>query len=84
VANLNNYLSDGGKTVKLFEVRKRIHEADEAELRELLAECDKELLSLRTQALIQQIPNPMRIRHVRKLIARAQTELNARAATAAR
>jgi len=83
MADLNNYLTGGGKTVKLHEVRERVHEADEGELKEILKDCDKELLNLRTQALVQQIPNPMRIRHVRKLIARVQTELNAREQKAA-
>ena len=83
MADLNNYLTGGGKTVKLHEVRERVHEADEGELKEVLKDCDKELLNLRTQALVQQIPNPMRIRHVRKLIARVQTELTAREQKAA-
>ena len=42
-----------------------------------------ELFNLRTQSIVQQLPNPMRIRHVRKLIARVQTELNARRKTEA-
>lgn len=79
MADLNNYLSDGGKSVKLHEVRERVHQAEEAELQDVLKDCDTELLKLRTQALLQQVPNPMRIRHVKKLIARVKTELNARA-----
>ena len=79
MADLNNFVSGGGKTVKLHEVRERVHQADEAELLELLKACDLELFNLRTQALMQQVPNPMRIRHVKKLIARVKTELNARA-----
>ena len=79
MADLNNFVSGGGKTVKLHEVRERVHQADEAELLEVLKACDLELFNLRTQALMQQVPNPMRIRHVKKLIARVKTELNARA-----
>jgi len=79
VADLNNFVSGGGSTVKLHEVRERVHQADGAELLELLKACDLELFNLRTQALMQQVPNPMRIRHVKKLIARVKTELNARA-----
>ncbi len=78
MADLNNYVSGGGKTVKTHEIRERIHGADEAELREVLKDCEMELFNLRTQGMVQQLPNPMRIRHVRKLIARVQTELNAR------
>jgi large subunit ribosomal protein L29 len=78
VADLNNYISGGGKTVKIHEVRERVHSADDAELREILDDCSRELLNLRTQAMLQQVPNPMRIRHVRKLIARVQTEQTAR------
>ena len=80
MADLNNFVSGGGKTVKLHEVRERVHQADEAELLELLKACDLELFQLRTQAFLQQqVANPMRIRHVKKLIARVKTELNARA-----
>ena len=79
MADLNNYVSGGGKTVKTHEIRERIHGAEEGELREVLKDCEMELFNLRTQSMVQQLPNPMRIRHVRKLIARVQTELNARA-----
>ncbi len=84
MAELNNYLSGGGKTVHLHEVRERVRDADEAELREILTDCETELLNLRTQAMLQQVPNPMRIKAVRKLIARVQTEQNARAQKAQR
>lgn len=80
MAQLSNYISEGDKKVHLHEVRERVREADEAELRELLRDCERELFDLRTQSLVQGLPNPMRIRHVRKLIARIQTELNARQA----
>ena len=79
MADLNNYLSSGDSKVKLHEIRDRVREADEAELKDILKGCERELFDLRTQAIVQQLPNPMRIRHVRKLIARVQTELNARA-----
>jgi ribosomal protein L29 len=45
----------------------------------LQRDCEREIFELRTQAVVQQLPNPMRIRHIRKLIARIQTELTARA-----
>ena len=78
MADLNNYISGGGKTVKLHEIRERVTKADDAELRSILDDCARELLDLRTQSMLQQVPNPMRIRHVRKLIARVQTEQSAR------
>ena len=78
MADLNNYVSGGGKTVKLHEIRERVTKADDAELRSILDDCARELLDLRTQSMLQQVPNPMRIRHVRKLIARVQTEQSAR------
>jgi len=78
VADLNNYISSGDAKVKTHDLRTRIHGADESELREVLKDCEMELFNLRTQSIVQQLPNPMRIRHVRKLIARVQTELNAR------
>ena len=78
MADLNNYVSGGGKTVKLHEIRERVTQADDAELRSILDDCARELLDLRTQSMLQQVPNPMRIRHVRKLIARVQTEQSAR------
>ncbi len=78
MADLNNYVSGGGKTVKLHEIRERVTQADDAELKSILDDCARELLDLRTQAMLQQVPNPMRIRHVRKLIARVQTEQSAR------
>lgn len=78
MADLNNYVSGGGKTVKLHEIRERVTKADDAELKSILDDCARELLDLRTQSMLQQVPNPMRIRHVRKLIARVQTEQSAR------
>ncbi len=78
MADLNKYISNAGAKVKLYEVRERVKGAEENELREILKGCERELFDLRTQAMLQQLPNPMRIRHVRKLIARVQTELSAR------
>jgi len=80
VADLNKFIGGGGKTVKLHEQRERVVAASEAELNELLNEVQGELLNLRTQAILQQSPNSMRIRHIRKLVARIHTELGARAA----
>jgi len=78
MADLNRYISNADAKVKLYEVRERVKGAEEAELRDILKNCERELFDLRTQAMLQQLPNPMRIRHVRKLIARVQTELSAR------
>jgi ribosomal protein L29 len=83
MADLNQYISNADSKVKLYEVRERVKGADEAELRDILKVCERELFDLRTQAMLQQLPNPMRIRHVRKLIARVQTELTARQPQAA-
>jgi large subunit ribosomal protein L29 len=83
MADLNNYVGGGGKTVKLHEQRDRIRSASEDELRDMLNEVQGEMLNLRTQAVLQQTPNPMRIRQIRKMVARIHTELGARAAKAA-
>ena len=78
MADLNKYLGGGGKTVKLHDQRERLREADEAELRDVLNDLQGEMFNLHTQAMMQQLPNPLRIRHARKLAARIQTELSAR------
>jgi large subunit ribosomal protein L29 len=78
VADLNNYVGGGGKNVKLHEQRDRIRQAGEDELRDVLNDVQGELLQLRTQAVLQQTPNPMRIRQLRKMVARIHTELAAR------
>jgi ribosomal protein L29 len=78
VADLNKYLGGGGKTVKLHDQRERLREADEAELRDVLSDLQGEMFNLHTQAMMQQLPNPLRIRHTRKLAARIQTELSTR------
>jgi len=79
VADLNSYIGDSaGKKVKLHELRENIRGASVEELRELLEDVQGELFNLRTQAMMEQVPNPMRIRQVRKLVARIHTELTAR------
>lgn len=83
MADLNKFLGSGGKSLKLHEQRARVKEAGEDELREALDDVQLELLDLRTKAMMQQAPNTMRIRHVRKLVARINTELAARANKAA-
>lgn len=83
MADLNKYLGGGGKAVKMHEQRDRLREAAPDELNEVLQDLQGELLNLRTQAMMQQSPNPMRIRAVRKLTARIHTELGARARQAA-
>lgn len=77
MADLNKYLS-GAKPVKVFEQRERLREADETELREILKDVEAEILNLRTQAIMQNVENPMRLRAIRKMVARIHTELGAR------
>ena len=50
-----------------------------AELNEKLDQSKAELFNLRFQAAIQQLENPMRIKEVRKNVARIKTELASRA-----
>ena len=52
-----------------------------AELNEKLADFKSELFNLRFQAAIQQLENPMRIKEVRKNMARIKTELAKREAS---
>ena len=78
MADLNNFVGGGGKTVKLHEQRERIRQAGDDELRDVLHDVQGELLQLRTQATLQQTPNPMRVRHIRKMVARIHTELASR------
>lgn len=79
MAELNKFVGDGGdKKVKLHDLRNTIRQADESELREILESVQGELFEQRTQALMQQISNPMRIRQLKKLVARINTELGAR------
>lgn len=82
MADLNKYIGGGGKTVKLHEQRDSIRAASPEELNEVLEDVQEELFNLRTQAMMQQVPNPMRIRQVRKLVARIHTELAARSQAA--
>jgi ribosomal protein L29 len=48
-----------------------------------LNDVQKGLLEQRTQAMLQQIANPMRIRQLKKLVARVHTELTGRERKAA-
>ena len=57
--------------MKITEIR----ELSAAELNEKLAECKKELFNLRFQLAINQLENPMRIRTVKKDIAKIKTVL---------
>ena len=79
MADLNNYLSSGSKAVKLHDQRDRVREASEDDLREVLQDVQREMLDLRTKAAMQDAANPMRIRAIKKLVARIHTELTARA-----
>ena len=79
MAELNKFVGDGGdKKVKLHDLRNAIREADENELQDILKSVETELFEQRTQALVQQLSNPMRIRQLKKLVARIETELGAR------
>lgn len=82
MADLNKFLGSGGSNVKMKDQRDRIREAGLDELRGALDEAQIELLNLRTQAILQQAGNPMRIRQVRKMVARINGELSARAKNA--
>ncbi len=82
MAELNNYIGGGGKPVKLYEQRDLIRESSESDLNELLHTVQAEILDLRTKAVLQQAENPMRIRQVRKMVARIHTELASRRAAA--
>ncbi|HVF84602.1 MAG TPA: 50S ribosomal protein L29 [Abditibacteriaceae bacterium] len=77
MADLSNYLS-GDKPVKIHEQRERLRAADETELREILKDVEAEILNLRTQAIMQNVENPMRLRAIRKMVARIHTELSER------
>lgn len=83
MAELNKFIGDSSKRVKLHDLRENIRGASEGELQDILNDVQKELLEQRTQAMLQQIPNPMRIRQLRKLVARVQTELSSRERQAA-
>ena len=78
MADLNSYVGGGGRSVKLHEQRERIRQASDDELHDVLNDVQRELLQLRTQAALQQTPNPMRMRQIRKMIARIYTELGTR------
>jgi ribosomal protein L29 len=84
MADLNQYLTvDSSSKVKQREQRERIKSASVEELREVLNDVQLEVLDLRTKSMMEQLPNPMRVRHIRKLVARIHTELAAREQSAA-
>lgn len=64
---------------KLNNLRKELHALGEAELRQRLADEKKTLFTLRYQKDVHPMENTMRIREVRKLIARLHTLLRQRA-----
>ena len=82
MADLNKFLG-GGTPLKLKDQREQVRGASDDELRDALDAAQLELLNLRTKAILQQAENPMRIRHVRKMVARINGELTARANKAA-
>lgn len=78
MADLNKYIGGAGKSVKLHDQREAVRNADNTELEEIITESQKEIFEQRTGALMQQLSNPMRVRAIRKLVARAHTELSSR------
>ena len=82
MADLNKFLG-GGTPLKLKDQREQVRGASDDELRDALDAAQLELLNLRTKAILQQAENPMRIRHVRKMVARINGELTARTNKAA-
>lgn len=78
MADLNKFLG-GGTPLKLKDQREQVRGASDDELRDALDTAQIELLNLRTKAILQQAENPMRIRQVRKMVARINGELTARA-----
>ena len=81
--NLDKFLGDQTNRVKTKDLRDNIRSASESELQGLLQDVQKELIEQRTQAMLQQIANPMRIRQLKKLTARIHTEISARQRKAA-
>ena len=63
---------------EVSELRQRIREASDVELRQLIQEFKQEWFNLRFQRAQQQLNNPKRIRFVRKGVARVLTELRRR------
>lgn len=78
MADLNKYLGGAGKAVKIHTQRELVRNASNVELQELIADSHREVFEQRTGALMQQLANPMRVRAIRKLVARAHTELTSR------
>ena len=56
-----------------------IREMQRGEIKEKISEMEEELFNLRFQAKIGQLSNPLRMRVVKKDIARAKTVLNEKA-----
>lgn len=83
MAELNKFLGDQSKRVKTKDLRESIRGASEGDLQGILQDVQKELIEQRTQAMMQQIANPMRIRQLKKLVARVHTEISSREQKAA-
>lgn len=64
--------------MKVNELRKQISDANVAELEQKLASLKDELFNLRFQLATGQLENHMRIREVRKAIARVKTVIRER------
>ncbi len=60
---------------------KEIRELSPAEISSKVAGMEEELFNLRFQGKMQQLSNPLRIRQVRREIARAKTILNEKKVT---
>ena len=55
-----------------------LHDMSDAELERKLAEAKEELFNLRFQLVTGQLDNPMKIKDMRKTVARIMTEIRAR------
>lgn len=64
--------------MKVNELRKQISDMNATELEQKLASLKAELFNLRFQMVMGQLDNPMRIREVRKAIARVKTRIRQR------
>lgn len=66
------------RRMKLAQYRKHLQESPTAELRRMLEEERKNLFMARRDSATKQLENPMRIRQIRKNIARILTMLRER------
>lgn len=66
--------------MKKKDLMTELREASVAELNERLTNLKSELFNLRFQSAVNQLENPMRLKAVKKEIARVQTMLTERAA----